>query len=260
MRIDTVERIDKKGEIFTVHTQSKDNFKASFVVGAFGKRSNLDPYMKRKFISQRSPWLAVKAHYDYEFPNDTVALHNFEGGYCGLSKTETNAVNACYLTTYKSFKRFGNIQEFQQNIICKNPYLKEFFEGAIPLFEKPLSISQISFETKQAVENNIFMIGDSAGLIHPLCGNGMAMAIHSAKIFAEVFLKEYSEFTINRETIEKTYSRLWNTTFSGRLKAGRRIQNLLLHPLSASLGFSAVKHMPFILPRIIKSTHGTPLV
>jgi hypothetical protein len=26
------------------------------------------------------------------------------------------------------------------------------------------------------------MIGDTAGLIHPLCGNGMAMAIHSAKI------------------------------------------------------------------------------
>ncbi|WP_317129550.1 NAD(P)/FAD-dependent oxidoreductase [Flavobacterium zepuense] len=32
------------------------------------------------------------------------------------------------------------------------------------------------------------MIGDTAGLIHPLCGNGMAMALHSAKIAAELVL------------------------------------------------------------------------
>jgi 2-polyprenyl-6-methoxyphenol hydroxylase-like FAD-dependent oxidoreductase len=25
----------------------------------------------------------------------------------------------------------------------------------------------------------MLMIGDTAGLIHPLCGNGMAMAIHA---------------------------------------------------------------------------------
>jgi flavin-dependent dehydrogenase len=29
---------------------------------------------------------------------------------------------------------------------------------------------------------DMLMIGDTAGLIHPLCGNGMAMAIHSAKL------------------------------------------------------------------------------
>jgi 2-polyprenyl-6-methoxyphenol hydroxylase-like FAD-dependent oxidoreductase len=34
------------------------------------------------------------------------------------------------------------------------------------------------------------MIGDTAGLIHPLCGNGMAMAIHSAK-----WLQKYNTFS-----------------------------------------------------------------
>jgi flavin-dependent dehydrogenase len=38
------------------------------------------------------------------------------------------------------------------------------------------------FQQKKKLENHILMIGDTAGLIHPLCGNGMAMAIHSAKI------------------------------------------------------------------------------
>jgi hypothetical protein len=54
------------------------------------------------------------------------------------------------------------------------------FKNAVIQFEKPLTISQVSFEEKKC-ENHIIMIGD-AGLIHPLCGNGMAMAIHSAKL------------------------------------------------------------------------------
>jgi flavin-dependent dehydrogenase len=40
----------------------------------------------------------------------------------------------------------------------------------------------VSFEEKKNVEDHMLMIGDTAGLIHPLCGNGMAMAIHSAKL------------------------------------------------------------------------------
>ena len=256
----TVESVSFQNDIFTVNTQSKQEYKASYVVGAFGKRSNLDVFLKREFIKQSSPWLAVKAHYNFDFPEDTVALHNFEGGYCGLSKTETDAVNACYLTTYKSFKRFENISDFQKKILAANPHLKNFFDKAEPLFEKPLTISQISFEQKQPVEDHIFMIGDSAGLIHPLCGNGMAMAIHSAKIFSEVFLKAFRDTSMNRDTLEKQYSQLWHESFSKRLKTGKKIQAVLLHPLATNVGFKAAKMFPSIVPSLIRRTHGEPLV
>ena len=42
-----------------------------------------------------------------------------------------------------------------------------------------------SFAPKKPVEEHILMSGDAAGLITPLCGNGMAMAIRSAKILSE---------------------------------------------------------------------------
>lgn len=257
---DTVDTITFQNDEFEVSTQNKDIFRAEFVVGAFGKRSNIDMNMERDFIKQGSPWLAVKAHYDYGFSDNTVALHNFEGGYCGLSKTETDAVNACYLTTYDSFKRFGSIQEFQDQVLSKNPYLNNFFRSAKPLFKKPLSISQISFEPKKPVENHICMIGDSAGLIHPLCGNGMAMAIHSAKIFSETFLKLYKNKNIKRRELEEQYEVEWEHTFSKRLKAGRKIQNILLRPMVTSIGFSAAKLFPGIVPNLIKKTHGKPLI
>jgi hypothetical protein len=54
---------------------------ASIVLGAFGKRSNLDIKLKRSFIQKQSHWLGVKAHYKLDFPEDYVGLHHFKGGY-----------------------------------------------------------------------------------------------------------------------------------------------------------------------------------
>jgi len=260
VEFDTVETIDFSSDVFSVKTLKKKEFKAKYVLGAFGKRSNIDVFMKRNFIQKPSHWLAVKAHYNYDFPEDTVALHNFEGGYCGLSKVENNAVNACYLTTFKSFKKAGNIDALQKNNLSKNPYLKHFFSHSKSIFEKPLTISQVSFQKKEPVEDHVFMLGDSAGLIHPLCGNGMAMAIHSAKIFSELFLKEYITGSIDRNKLEHNYKTLWEETFSNRLKSGRLIQHLLLNPLTTDIGFSVSKIFPSIIPTLIKQTHGSPLI
>lgn len=265
--LDTVETIFFENEMFKITTQSKKEYVAPFVLGAFGKRSNIDAQLKRNFMQKPSPWLAVKAHYENDFPEDTVALHTFDGGYCGLSKTETNAVNACYLTTLNSFKRFGNIEKFQENVLSGNPFLKDFFKSAKPLFKNPLTISQVSFEKKQAVENHIFMAGDSAGLIHPLCGNGMAMAIHGAKVFTELFLNagknssgNFKIENINREKLEKEYTAQWENIFSKRLWAGRFIQNILQHPVAAPIGFSLGKTFPVVLPFVIKKTHGASII
>lgn len=255
---ETVEAIDFKNENFHISTQ-ENNYSATYLVGAYGKRANLDIKLQREFIQQKSPWLAVKAHYTYDFPENKVALHNFEGGYCGLSKTETDAVNACYLTTYASFKRFGNITDFQNKVLSVNPHLKHFFKHAQPLFEKPLTISQISFSEKEIVQNHILMIGDSAGLIHPLCGNGMAMAIHSAKIAATLLLQHLQEGSFTRLELENNYKKQWKKTFSKRLANGRNIQTLLLRPMATRVGFSIAAAFPHILPSIIKRTHGTPI-
>jgi flavin-dependent dehydrogenase len=245
---------------FTVQTTNKEEYQANYVVGAFGKRSLLDTTLDRNFMQQKSPWLAVKAHYEADFPNELVALHNFEGGYCGLSHVETGAVNACYLTSYKSFKRIGSIPAFQKEVMSQNPHLKTFFDQAKLLFDKPLTISQISFEKKLPIINHIFMIGDSAGLIHPLCGNGMAMAIHGAKLFSELFLQAFQQKQFDREDLEKAYQIKWEETFTKRLQTGRRIQNLLLHPTTAHLGLKMVQAFPSILPKIIKRTHGELLL
>lgn len=252
---ETITKISFRESHFELEALSKNSYKATYVIGAFGKRSNLDKILTRRFIQKKTPWLAVKAHYKASFPNDLVALHHFEGGYAGLSKVENNHVNCCYLVTNSVFAKHKNIEEFQEKVMRKNPHLEAFFSKAIPVFEKPLTISQISFERKSPVENHIFMIGDSASLIHPLCGNGMAMAIKSAKILAETFIKnqEYSQ-----DALEKIYATQWEKEFSGRLRAGAFLQKTVMNPALLSAGIQLSHVNKNLLPFLISKTHGQP--
>ena len=123
---ETVSNVTFGADRFSV-TVSSQIIETKLVLGAYGKRSNIDQVLSRDFIAKKSPWLAVKAHFSGDFPDDLVALHNFDGGYCGISKVENNAINICYLADYASFKKYKNIDDFQQNVLFKNKELKSVF-------------------------------------------------------------------------------------------------------------------------------------
>lgn len=256
--IDNVIDVVFENEIFTV-TTSQQIFTSKIVLGAYGKRSNIDQVLARNFISKKSPWLAVKGHYAGEFDNSLVALHNFQGGYCGVSVVEKNIINICYLADYQTFKKYKNIDDYQKAVLYRNQKLKTVFESSTPIFDKPLTISQISFDKKNPVENHILMIGDTAGLIHPMCGNGMAMAIHSAKIASELVLDFYGGKIESHALLEKKYKTEWNKYFKNRLFMGRILAKALTQKTFTSIMTSMAASMPFLLSAIIRQTHGSPI-
>jgi len=242
-------------------TADGESYSAKVVIGAYGKRSALDKSLQRDFSFEKHPWLAVKGHFKHStFPRNLVSLHNFEGGYGGLSKTEDGSVNFCYLTRYKSFKKYGDIKEFNQKVVSKNKYLKVFLDEANPVFENPLSIAQISFQKKEPIVNHILMCGDTAGLIHPLCGNGMAMAIHSAKLASELIHQYLEDTDYDRAQLEKDYRQVWNRTFKRRLWYGRKLQHLLRNKKYVDVGIRTAGASKGLLKFIIAKTHGKPIL
>lgn len=256
---DTVMDMQFSDDVFKVNTKASGQYVSKVVVGAYGKRTNLDANLNRKFIKNKSPFLAIKTHVKGEFPDDVVALHNFEGGYCGVSKVENDYINVCYITDFKSFKKYKDIDEFQRKVLFKNDYLKSIFEMSLPVFETPISISQISFESKSPVEQHILMCGDSAGMIHPLCGNGMSMAIRSAQIVSDLIVTYLQKENGLRSELENNYEKAWNKAFKNRLRVGHIVAKLFNNGTMAELSLSALKLMPFLVPIIIKQTHGKPM-
>lgn len=243
----------------TVTTTGPNQYRAGLVIGAYGKRSGLDKELGRVFLEKPSPWLAVKAHYSYpNWPDNQVGLFTFRGGYAGLSKTETGALNFCYLASYNSFRQAGTIEAYNEKVVSQNPYLREFLGTAEMIFEKPLSIAQISFGPKQVEGNGMLMCGDTAGMIHPLCGNGMAMAIQSARIASELISRHYSEHSSSSETLLKAYRQKWQQAFSRRLFAGKKLQALLLNEPLSELAMSSIARSPWLMRQVISATHGKP--
>jgi flavin-dependent dehydrogenase len=230
------------------------------VLGAYGKRAALDHKLSRDFIRNKSPWLAVKAHYTGNFPDNLVALHNFKGGYCGVSPVENDYINICYLVNYKTYKSYKNALAFQHAVLCKNRYLKQTLEDSSMSFDSAITISQISFEDKEIVKNHILMIGDTAGLIHPLCGNGMGMAIHSAKICSTLILEYLNGGITCREHLEKRYVKDWKEHFHKRIRMGRILSKLVMQERLAGLIMRVLVRFPQLLSPIIRMTHGNPLI
>lgn len=238
----------------------KQNVEATVVCGAFGKRSNIDVKWKRKFIQQKpnalNNFIAVKYHAMLEHPRNNISLHNFRSGYCGISPVEKGNTCICYLTSSNLLKNNGNsIRQIEQQVLSGNPFLKKAFEKAEMLYEKPLAISQISFDKKEQVENHVLLLGDSAGLIAPLCGNGMSMALHSSRIAASLITR-FLRKNIDREQMEKMYVLQWKEAFSKRLKAGRMIQSLFGREWVTNAMVGMLGHFPSMVNRIIRQTHG----
>ncbi len=238
---------------FCITSTKGDEVQGVYVIGAFGKRSKLDNELNRSFFKEKSPFFGVKYHIKTrEVDPEVIELHNFTRGYCGVSRIEEDVYNLCYLSHRRNLTLFGDIASVEQEILWQNPHLKRIFNHSDFLFDKPEVIHQISFEPKEPVCKHILMSGDSAGMITPLCGNGMAMAIHSAKILSELIISNFDD----RFFIEASYSKVWKRAFATRHWTGRKIQSLFGSPTSSAFAVGWGKTFKPMASFLMSRTHG----
>lgn len=255
---DRIISAELKDEIFSVSGRNTTELEADLVIGSFGKRSTFDKELSRSFFNKRYPYIGVKYHINTDaVEHDVIELHNFKDGYCGVSRIEDGKFNLCYLSHRDNLKTHGSVPEMEEKVLKKNPFLNQIFNYSDFLFEKPEVINEISFEPKEPVFNHILMSGDSAGMITPLCGNGMAMAIHSAELLSKLIISHCSN-GFDRQRLEKEYEKIWKQHFSRRLWAGRKIQNLFGAPILSELAVGSGNTFPPFAKYLMKQTHGKP--
>ena len=253
------EDVQWDNDSFTVKAKN-ETYTAKVVCGTWGKRSNIDVKWRRTFIKEQNRtlnnYIAVKYHINYPWPDNLIGLHNFKNGYCGISRIEDGMTCLCYLTTATNLQMSGNdIKKLEQEILIQNPWLKKIFSEAKFLYESPLAISQISFEKKAQVEEHVLLLGDAAGSITPLCGNGMSMALRAAKISGGL-IDEFLKGSITRDTMEKNYTTEWGRVFSKRLSVGRFIQSNFGKDRVTSVFLKVANTFPFVKRALIKGASG----
>lgn len=235
---------------------------AKICCAAFGKRSNLDMKWNRNFIHQQNArlnnYVGIKYHVKADWKSNIIGLHNFKNGYCGISKIEGSRYCLCYMTKAENLKACNNnIEQMQQQILFQNPHLKKIFLNSEVVQNFPVTISQISFSKKSKIENGMLMLGDAAGMITPLCGNGMSIALHTSKI-ASLLIDRFLQQEISLTELEQQYQKQWQQNFASRLKTGRIIQSFFGSNSLSNLLVGTFKTLPFLTKPLIRLTHGKP--
>ena len=118
-------------------------------------------------------------------------------------------------------------------------------------------MSQITFSKKGTNANKLFLLGDAAGAIAPLCGNGMSMGMRASSILAGI-LDSYLAGKIDRPAAINKYATDWNKNFAQRIKAGYYLQQILGKNQLTDISLKVLAHTPKILQKIIGLTHGQP--
>ena len=226
---------------------------ARVIVGAWGRWGRFDQQLDRAFVHDRSHRnFGFKRHYRGKREVGVIELYSFGRGYLGVSDVEDGITNICGLVHADRLAGHkGKWDSFIETIRAEEPRLEALYARFEPAQENFLSSEPVIFRSRSAVEGGIFMIGDASGVIDPLTGNGMAMAIQSAVIAAPYILCALTD----RRSAEDQYREEHRRVFEKRIGWSRRVAALLSRPalLDQSLRLA---HTPAIGAFLLRHTRA----
>ncbi|HEY1901530.1 MAG TPA: FAD-dependent monooxygenase [Terracidiphilus sp.] len=117
-----------------------------------------------------------------------IELYLFRGGYGGLSLVEGDVANFCLVVRRAALHKLGGWPELLSAIKDENPHIAERLRGASALWERPLAVSSIPYGYLAGRSLGLWAVGDQAAVIPSFTGDGMAIALHSGTLAAQMYL------------------------------------------------------------------------
>lgn len=202
---------------------------AKVIVGAWGRWGRFDRQLERSFVDVKDRNFGFKRHYVQPGPRTSIDLYSFRQGYLGVNAVEGNITNICGLVHASRLAGHkGRWDAFIDTIRAEAPQLDALYAHHEPAQDHYLSSEPVIFRARSAVEGGVFMIGDASGVIDPLTGNGMAMAIQSALLVAPYVVRALA--SSDRAAIEHEYREAHARFFAPRIAWSRRAALLLSRP------------------------------
>jgi menaquinone-9 beta-reductase len=114
----------------------------------------------------------------------------YPGGYGGIQPVEDGVANLCCVVQQKYFARAGNRWEsFLAKMQQDCPHLAMRLAGAVPLLDRPIAITHIPYGfIRRTTEDGLYCIGDQAAVIPSFTGDGISIALHTARCAVAAYL------------------------------------------------------------------------
>ncbi len=118
-----------------------------------------------------------------------VQLHLFPGGYAGFEPIGRDRANLCLVVRGSAFRRLGQAwPALLEAMLAASPDLATRLAGARASTPRPLAIGVIPYGHVRRRGEGPWRLGDQAAVIPSFAGEGMSIALHSARLAAETEL------------------------------------------------------------------------
>ena len=182
-----------------------------------------------------------------------VQMFPFAGGYCGLVEVEDGSFNTCLLVDYARFQGRSPSQLWDE-LREENRALSKATEGATLDFDW-LATGNVSFDRFAPSRDGLLRVGDAAGYIHPLSGDGMAMALRSGELAARAVVHAL-KWNLAPEEAASSYALLWEREFGSRLRWAARLQPLFTNAKWTRAAQTAFDLAPQLSRFAVRRTRG----
>ena len=213
------------------------------VIGAHGKASQVDRLLGRPFVRQTSRYIGVKCRFEGVDRGNRVELYLFPGGYCGVAAIERGQTNVCLLARREVLVACGGRpMAVIEAVASENKAFGEWFPSGRPIEETLMSIGQVPFGPKRRVERGVFMAGDSAGVLPPFLGVGVAAALGSGVRCGET-VAAWLHGDLDAHEAAARYDAWWQSRLSKTARWGGWASELLCRP---AVGAGAIRALQWI--------------
>lgn len=195
------------------------------IPGLSGKQSDLKYY-------------GFKAHFEGLEFNNAVEIQTFDGGYLGISNVDRRMTNiACIVDKQKV--------DDPETFIETLPFFRNRINSGQMHFPKWLMGQVPEFGIRKNPEwERVFWIGDAAGSIPPVAGDGLAIAVTSGCMAGEYFLKSDAA----------AFQRDWNKRYRRRFAVAKLLHKIMTSPTLSPLALKMGNIIPFLPTSIWKLT------
>lgn len=226
------------------------------LIAACGRHSQAGLPPKARSIARNQQFVGVKCHYAAVTMPPQVELFLFPGGYGGINPVEQGCVNVCLLVTYPAFAQAGKrVDKLLAAAACANPAFGQRLAMGQALPTTAVTVAPVDPYRLAVPWAGIACVGDSAVMIPPLCGDGMAMALRSAELCAPL-AHAFLQGSLSLAAWAERYCQCWHAEFDQRLRLGRCLQTIFHVPLLADLAIRASRLLPALGTYLVQATRG----
>jgi len=230
-----------------------------------GPADGLKNEVEREARKGQGAFVALKLHHRpragragrrlIEELTNTVEIHTFAGGYCGVSFVEDGVVNVCMLVRKSWLRQLATPRwpQICEAISACQLLFARRYEGLDPLADEVQTVARVSVTARRRQRPGCVFLGDACGMIAPLCGDGQAMAMEAAALLSPLAARAL-ESPQELQALPRHWEQVWSRSFGRRLRIGRALQSLLLEPRRADLGLRLARRLPGLVARLARRT------